>query len=103
MTLVPRDPRDGLDRLLRDIPREEPPEIPLDAVLERLGAARRRSFAFGALAVAAAALTLILLPRGEPAPPVHLPVHVVDRAGKDATQEGRGAILVEGPEELRLP
>lgn len=68
-------PLDEVGRLLSQLPRERPPEIPIDAILRRLAARRR---AVVALAVAVLAAGVLLLVRPAPRPPVHLPLRVVD-------------------------
>jgi len=70
-------PAEEFRRILGGLPRHEPPSIPLDLLLVRLAAARRRTLA-GVSATIAAGLILGLTLRSAPQdPPVHLDLHVV--------------------------
>jgi len=81
-------PAEELRRILSRLPRHDPPDIPLERLLLQLAAARRRTFAAVAAAVAAG-LILTLTIRTVPIdPPVHLDLHVVNI---DSADDAAGA------------
>lgn len=100
---MPRGPEEWVERLLRALPREEPPEIALSELLDRLQAGRRRGVVLGGLALAATVLAVVLLSGRTAEPPVHLPLRVVDYRNGESVDEGEAATLVEGPLEVRQP
>ena len=70
-------PAEELRRILSRIPREDPPEIPLDRLLDQLAEIRRRTFvAIGGL-LAAGFLVALTLGDRPVDPPVHLNIQVV--------------------------
>ena len=120
--MVPLDqgPDWGIFRLLRGLPRESAPDLPLDAVFERWEHGRRRSFAFAGVAIAAVLIAAVLLqptglfwPSGGD-PPVHLDLRIIDVTEEGAAEDGIGedgfgaddeplAVLEDRPRELRGP
>ena len=102
--MVPIQPgSDGaLERLLRSLGRAEPPEVPLEAILERWAARRRRGLALGGLVAAGLLLAsaLLLLSKPETDVPVHLQIRLVDVPADDGALDAGSR---EEPEELRGP
>ena len=73
-------PAEELRRILSRIPREAPPEIPLQKLLEQLAAIRRRTVvAVGGL-IAAGFLVALTIGERPIEPPVHLNIQVVTDA-----------------------
>jgi len=101
-------PDRALARLFAALPRVPPPELPLDSILERWKRRRRRTVAWGGLAIAAGILALALLPRPNREAPVYLDLRVVDVAG---VEEGPAPVAGEplltewpqGPRETEGP
>ena len=79
---------DRLERLLSELPRENSPEIPIDALLERLAHGRRRAAALGAIGVAAMLTLAVTLTRGSEEAPVHLRLQVVTITERGASDPG---------------
>jgi hypothetical protein len=100
-------PTDGPDRwseeLLDRLPRQEPPPIPLEAILERWRGARRRRALAGGLLLAAALLLGVLLQRPAVEPPVHLNLQIIEVAPADEAPEAPGPNSGEIPTELQVP
>jgi hypothetical protein len=93
---VPASPQDDTFlRVLETLPRESPPQIPIEGLLRKLAWRRARLAALTVLAVAGPVLALLLL-RAEPDPPVNLNLKVVEI--------GEPIDLPSGsPPELNLP
>lgn len=74
-------------RILGSLGREPPPDLPVEAILERWDQRRRRSFAWGSLGLAAGLLALVLLQpaRHDEAAPVYLDLRVVDVTAEEAS------------------
>ena len=74
--------------MLSRLPRQDPPSLSLDELLERGRCQRRRRLLIGGgVATAAAALILLLaLWTGSPEPPVHLDLNVVDVLEEEAVE-----------------
>jgi len=72
--------------MLSRLPRQEPPSVSLEEILERGRRQRQRRLLIGGgVATAAAALVLLLaLWTGSPEPPVHLDLNVVDVLEEEA-------------------
>ena len=87
-------PAEELRRILSRVPREAPPEIPLDRLLEQLAEIRRRTvLAVGGL-VAAGILIAATIEERPSEPPVHLRIKVVTDTGSPApspTSDGEQA------------
>lgn len=81
--------------LLKALPREEAPGIPVESLLRRLAWRRARLVALGLLAAVTPLLAFLLL-RERPEPPVNLNLKVVD-VGAPVEQPTRD------PPELNLP
>jgi hypothetical protein len=67
-----------LDSLLGGIPREPAPEIPLESLLDRASAGRRRVLALSGVGLAALLLLAVSLSDSAPEPPVHLNLRVIN-------------------------
>ncbi|MHC4952742.1 MAG: hypothetical protein ACYTGZ_02540 [Planctomycetota bacterium] len=68
---------DELREVLRRMPREDPPDIPLEKLLSKLAAVRRRTL-FAVAGAAAAGVILALTLEARPAePPVYLDLQLV--------------------------
>jgi hypothetical protein len=80
-------PEDGLERLLRGLARSRPPDLPLEAILERWQRSRRRTYVLGGLSVAAGLLALVLIRPVQPEEPVFLDLRVVDVSEEQAADE----------------
>ena len=70
-------PAEELRRILSRLPRHDPPDIPLERLLLQLAAARRRTFAAVAGAIAAGLILAMTIRTAPENPPVHLDLHVV--------------------------
>jgi len=70
-------PAEELRRILIGIQREDPPEIPLDRLLDQLAAIRRRTFAAIGGLLAAGVLVAVSIGERPIDPPVHLNIQVV--------------------------
>ena len=92
--------RDGVEKLLRAVPRRDPPAIELESIFERGRRASRRRGALGALILAAGLAIPFLLPQDRPEPPVHRELQIVDVAPADTVGPTGWDAL---PEELRAP
>jgi hypothetical protein len=68
---------DDFTRILRALPRQDPPGIPVESLLRRLAWRRVRIAALCILGLAGA-LVPLLLPRSERKPPVNLDLRIVD-------------------------
>ena len=68
---------DRLARLLSSVPRENPPQVPIDALLERLAHGQRRAAVLGAIGVAVMLMLAVTLTRKTEEAPVHLQLQVV--------------------------
>ena len=93
--------KDTLPGLLRRaMPRAEPPDLPLDAILQREeSAVRRGQVAAGFVALILACGAFLFLRGGEAEPPVHLKLRVVDAVPGESGLDG----LENTPRELRGP
>jgi len=106
-----RSENDGRDeilaRVLAGMPRVPPPEVPLEAILERWRRRRRRTVALGGLAIAAGVLALALFPRPRREAPIYLDLRVVDVAGVEEQPGVAGEPLLtqwtQGPGETEGP
>ena len=99
--MVPEPPESDaeLKQLLRSLDRAEPPDLPLEEILERWAGRRRRGFAFGGLVAAAGILLAVALFRSDEAEaPVHLDLQVVD-----VPVEVDVGDLQDTPQEVRGP
>lgn len=65
-------------RHLQQAPRENPPEIPLEGLIDRAVSGHRRPVLVAAVALAAALFLGLLLQPGVEPPPVHLDLRIVD-------------------------
>lgn len=92
---------DPIERLLRAaLPRQRPPSLSLESILERQAAsARRGRFAAGALVLALVVGGLFAASRQDTEPPVHLNLRVVDAAPGETGL----STLENAPRELRGP
>jgi len=70
-------PAEELRRLLSRLPREEPPDIPLERLLLQLASARRRTVSAVAAALAAGLIMALTLGSTPEDPPVYLDLYVV--------------------------
>jgi hypothetical protein len=96
VTVSPSD--DGLGRLLGVLPREAPPDVPLERILGRV-AARRRNLAMAGVGAATAVLLLaLLLSSDTPEPPVHLHLKVIN-----ILEPPPASRAAEEPPEVHLP
>ena len=87
--------------LLGGISRETAPEIPLDALLERLEHGRRRAAALSAIGIAATLVIAVAFSRKAQDAPVHLKLQGVTI---DKPADDRGADVPSGePEEFDRP
>ena len=71
-------PDDGIGKLLSGLPRHDPPDTPLAAILERWRMRRRNALTFAGLGLAAGLLAIFLVLPKPVDPPVHLQLRVVD-------------------------
>ena len=94
--------RDHLGRLLSDIPRESAPEIPLDELLSRATAARRRATVATGIVLAGLAAIALGLSREEARAPVHLKLQVID-VDAPGSRAAPPTPSTEQPEEFDLP
>jgi len=78
---------DGLERLLRRLERQPPPDVPLESILERWQRHRRKGWALGGFGVAAALLAGAILLSGPREPPVHVHLQIVDVPAADLADE----------------
>ena len=78
---------DRLERLLRGIPREPAPEIPLETLFDRAAATRWRLFGLGAIAAAATLLLALLLTEEPREAPVHLRLKVVTMEAEEESSD----------------
>jgi hypothetical protein len=74
---------EGLVRMLRGVERHPPPDVPLEAIFERMQRQRRRGWALGGFGAAAALLAGAILLTGEAEPPVHVQLQIVDVPAAD--------------------
>jgi len=75
--------REDLGRLLSGIPRETAPDIPLETLLDRATAARRRGTVLAAVALAGLSAIAIGLNGESKEAPVHLKLHVIEIEAPD--------------------
>ena len=98
--------RHGSDKWMRDLtarlPREDPPELSLQAIVD-LGRrrARQRASILGGI-VAGAALLLAIALGGDREPPVHLDIQIVD-VPEPPDSEVETAAWFGVPDEVRNP
>jgi len=86
--MVPQGPGpdEGLARLLRSLPRREPPDLPIEAIFEQQAGRRRRRLLTGGVAAAAGLIGIALVLGSEPREaPVHLDLRVVDVTAEEAS------------------
>jgi hypothetical protein len=95
---------DGLGDALRSLPRERPPEVTLEAILDRWQRRRRAALLGGGFAVAAALLAFLLVPAPQREIPVHLRIRVIEAPQEAEPVDGTEAFSVaRAPEELQAP
>ena len=78
---------DGLERLLRRLERQPPPDVPLESIFERWQRRRRKGWALGGLGVAAALVVGAVLLSGPREPPVHVQLQMVDVPAAELADE----------------
>ena len=93
-------PAEELRRILTGIQREDPPEIPLDRLLDQLAAIRRRTFAAIGGLLAAGVLVAVSIGERPVDPPVHLNIQVVTESPVAAEP---GGDVPESPTEFDRP
>ena len=93
-------PAEELRRILSGIQREDPPEIPLDRLLDQLAAIRRRTVAAISGLLAAGVLVAVSIGERPVDPPVHLNIQVVTESPL-AVEPGSDA--AESPTEFDRP
>jgi len=93
-------PAEELRRILTGIQREDPPEIPLDRLLDQLAAIRRRTFAAIGGLLAAGVLVAVSIGERPVDPPVHLNIQVVTESPVAAEP---GGDVSESPTEFDRP
>ncbi len=92
---------DDLARILGSAPFVPAPEIPLEALLERLRVSQRRRIVGLATGVAALALlVLVLIAQAPTSPPVHREIEVVDLQGPELFRPG---LPIDAPAEFARP
>lgn len=103
MTPMRHGPDDWMRGLLGKLPRHEPPELTLEAIIDSgRRRARRRGLAISGGVLAAAAILLSIALGGDREPPVHLDIQIVDVPDPpDADTETAAWFAV--PEEARNP
>jgi hypothetical protein len=95
---------EGLGQILRSLPREQPPAVSLDAILDRWRRQRRAKLLGGAFVVAAGLLALLFVPNSSREVPVHLQIRVIEAPEEAETEEVSEAfVLASAPEELQTP
>jgi hypothetical protein len=79
------------NRLLGGIPREKPPAIPIERLLERSRAPQRPLYLAAAVALVSLTLFASQFDSTEPEAPVHLQIDFVQASSADATGEASPA------------
>ena len=96
-------PDDGIGRLLSELPRHDPPETPLAAILERWQIRRRNALTFVGLGIAAGLLALFLVRPAPVDPPVHLRLRIVDASRLQPVDQTPGLPPEDVPTEIQGP
>ena len=94
----------GFGDLLRSLPREEPPAVTLETILDRWLRQRRARLLSGAFAVAAGVMVILALPGPSREVPVHLEIRVIEAPQEsEAADISEALTLASAPEELESP
>ena len=96
-------PDDGIGELLRGLPRRDPPDTPLAAILERWQMRRRNALSFVGLGIAAGLLALFIVRPTPVDPPVHLRLRIVDATQLQPVDQSPALPPENGPTEMQGP
>ena len=94
----------GIGEVLRSLPRQDPPAVALETILDRWQRQRRARLLGAGFAVAAGLLAVFLLPTSGAKAPVHLRIRVIEAPQESELPDVPSAFaLAPAPEELQAP